>query len=52
MDYELFHNDIDGSDYHFVLIDASVLQTYFDDYHQVSEMNHLKGHCQFDPKQD
>ncbi|WP_336993782.1 hypothetical protein [Lelliottia amnigena] len=52
MDYELFHNDIDGSNYHFVLIEASVLQKYFDDYHQTSELNHLKGHCKSDPKQD
>ncbi|WP_413483196.1 hypothetical protein [Morganella psychrotolerans] len=52
MDYELFHNNIDGGDYIFVLIDASVLQKYFDDYHSVSDLNYLKRQCKLDPAQD
>ncbi|MDU1653539.1 MAG: hypothetical protein E6850_13715 [Leclercia adecarboxylata] len=52
MDYELFHDNVDGCDYHFVLIEVSVLWKYFNNYHRVSEINYLKNQCKNEPKQD
>lgn len=52
MDYELFHDNVDGCDYHFVLIEVSLLRKYFNDYHSISEINHLKNQCKNEPKQD
>ncbi|MCS3607947.1 hypothetical protein [Erwinia rhapontici] len=52
MNYELLVNNFDDGDYCVVLIEASLLHQYLDDYHEVDEINYIRQHCTSAPKND